>query len=157
MTMREQLTKIREENPTISDYEVGKIIGTTTRVASNLLTQFGLSRIKKPILKRPRTHGLANPVSAGACGELLICADLIPRGLDVFRSVSPSAKCDLVAIHRAAPFKSIRIEVRNGYRNPNGNLVYSKARTTDGSCDVIAVWVKDEGAIYLPDETALDQ
>ena len=52
-----------------------------------------------------------NSGQVGAMSELYVCADLIKRGFDVFRSVSPACFCDLIAIKNDKVFK---IEVKTG-------------------------------------------
>lgn len=47
--------------------------------------------------------------STGAAGEMLVSADLLSKGLEVFRAVSGGASCDLVAWFFSAPLK---IEVK---------------------------------------------
>lgn len=53
----------------------------------------------------------------GALSELLVCADLLKRGYEVFRAVSPSCSCDLIALKNKV---CMRVEVRTGYQTPRG-------------------------------------
>ena len=55
--------------------------------------------------------------TVGATHELLVCAYLMRRGFNVFRSQSPSCPCDIVAMKDGEFF---RIEVTTGYRGVNG-------------------------------------
>ena len=50
----------------------------------------------------------------GASSELRAASDLILRGYEVFRSVSPACSCDLVILKNGL---LQRIEVRSGWRN----------------------------------------
>ena len=50
-----------------------------------------------------------NPSDKGAWGESLVCADLLKRGVHVYRAISPSAPCDLMAL---VDDKLARIEVK---------------------------------------------
>lgn len=82
---------------------------------------------------RKHAHGvylISNPRSGlstgktGAISELLVAADLLRLGFDVFRAVSQSCSCDIVALRNGV---TVRIEVRTGQRNSSGGLSYSKA------------------------------
>lgn len=59
----------------------------------------------------------------GAISELLVAADLLERGYEVFRAVSQSCSCDLVA---TKPNVFLSIEVRTGKRLLHGNLNHSR-------------------------------
>ena len=52
--------------------------------------------------------------TVGALGELLVAADLLKRGYEVFRAMSPSCSCDLAVLKNG---KLMRVEVRTGYRS----------------------------------------
>lgn len=47
--------------------------------------------------------------TVGALNELRVCVDLLSKGYDVFRSVSPNCPCDLVAAKNG---RLLRVEVR---------------------------------------------
>ena len=68
----------------------------------------------------------------GAIQELRVAADLLRRGYHVFRSVSPSAHCDLVILGKDKTLK--RVEVRSAVKNLAGKFFFSKR----GNYDVIA-------------------
>jgi PD-(D/E)XK nuclease superfamily protein len=83
----------------------------------------------------------------GTQGELLVCCDLLGKGYDVYRSVSPSAKCDLVAIK---PGVILRIEVRTGTIYPaNGRISYGTERLTPEFTDLVAVVLRGKDILYL--------
>lgn len=46
----------------------------------------------------------------GAAVELMVCADLLSKGFDVYRSVSPNSACDVIAV---ASERVLRIEVKS--------------------------------------------
>jgi len=50
-----------------------------------------------------------NAGTKGAISELLVCADLLIKGFNIFRASSPSCPCDLVAINNGKPY---RVEVK---------------------------------------------
>lgn len=62
--------------------------------------------------RRPIPRG-----TTGAVSELRVAADLLERGYEVFRAVSPSCSCDLAVLKDG---KLVRVEVRTGYESPTG-------------------------------------
>lgn len=68
----------------------------------------------------------------GAISELKASADLLLKGYQVFRAVSPSAHCDLVILDKDGILK--RVEVRSGVKNREGKLFFTRT----GKYDVIA-------------------
>lgn len=86
-----------------------------------------------------------NSGNRGAVSELIASADLIQKGFEVFRSVSPTTSCDLIALRNGILF---RIEVRTAYRNKVGNLMYAKNQKP-GRMDIYAAVCGYE-VIYIP-------
>ena len=68
----------------------------------------------------------------GAIQELKVSADLLRKGYQVFRSVSPSSHCDLVRIDKKGVME--RVEVRSAIKNNAGKLFVSK----NGKYDIMA-------------------
>jgi hypothetical protein len=66
--------------------------------------------------------------TTGAIGELAAGADLLRRGYEVFRALSPSCSCDLVAVRDG---QILRIEVRTGNRNSRTGHVSYKVTVND--------------------------
>jgi hypothetical protein len=92
----------------------------------------------------PRAHkgqGL-NTGNIGAMGELLVTYDLMSKGWEVFRSVSPSSTCDLIALKDR---RLLRVEVTKGVRKPCG-LRWVKHDPT--RYDLLAVWETDGTITY---------
>lgn len=81
--------------------------------------------------------------TTGALSELVVSSDLLSKGYDVFKSVSPSCFCDLL-IHKKNII--LKIEVRTGYKNQRGDIGYSK--NTHGNIDIFAVYIREEKEIY---------
>lgn len=82
----------------------------------------------------------------GAMNEMKTCCDLIKRGFEVFRSVSPANGVDLVIIDENK--KTLRVEVTTGRYLPSGAITYT---THDNEkYDIIAV-VTDKEIKYIPD------
>jgi hypothetical protein len=61
--------------------------------------------------------------TVGAISELRVAVDLLTRGYEVFRAVSQSCSCDLIAQKNGV---LIRIESRTGYLLKSGKVTYSK-------------------------------
>lgn len=95
-----------------------------------------------------------NPVSPlstgtrGAISELAVCLDLMSRGAEVFRAMSPASSCDLAILIRGHLF---RVEVRTGTRQPSGKLFSPRSGKDEGRQDIWAVVDKESGEIeYNP-------
>ncbi len=82
--------------------------------------------------------------TVGAISELRVAVDLMMRGYDVFRALSPACSCDLAMIKDG---RLIRIEVRTGYLAMSGNVITSK-RTHRADYLAIAL---PSGIVYEPE------
>lgn len=60
----------------------------------------------------------------GAVGELLVAADLMLKGYDVFRNLSPNGLADLVALKNDRVWR-IQVKVRPGLYTSRKKGVYS--------------------------------
>lgn len=80
----------------------------------------------------------------GAVSELLVAADLLQRGYEVFRAVSAATSCDLLAMHAGVTF---RVEVRSTTRARDGKLGHRLSRYDKGRFDIAAL-VEPNGAIH---------
>ncbi len=81
--------------------------------------------------------------TVGALSEMLSSIDLMRRGYSVFRALSPSCFCDLVACKNG---EILRVECRTGYKSKSGKLNFP--RTIHESADVFSVYVHVEQKIY---------
>lgn len=83
----------------------------------------------------------------GTIAELVVCADLIKRGYDVFRAVSPSSGADLVAIKNE---NKVFVEVRTAQVSQSGKLSYP----TNLNCDYVNYFAcvihKSNTITYIP-------
>lgn len=52
------------------------------------------------------------PGTVGAIGELAVSIDLMKKGFEVYRALSPSSSCDVLALKGG---KSYPLEIRTGY------------------------------------------
>src|ERR1700733_9962221 len=76
-------------------------------------------------LKRDKLAQDIAPSSRGTIAELMVCSDLLLKGFEVYRAVSPSAKCDIIAV---VPSKNVivRLEVKSSwvtYTKSDGSVV----------------------------------
>jgi hypothetical protein len=82
----------------------------------------------------------------GALSELIVCSDLLQRGYEVFRAVSPSCSTDLIASKNDNIFK---VEVRTGRYNASKKLYYANQNVR--SHVVAVVTLVDKKIWYIPD------
>jgi hypothetical protein len=82
----------------------------------------------------------------GAISELLVCADLLKKGYEVFRAVSQHCSCDLAILKDKA---LVRVEVRTAFMNGKGELNYAKPKPEKS--DVLALVLKDGNIFYRPE------
>jgi len=87
-----------------------------------------------------------NSSTSGAFSEFIVCVDLMKRGYEVFRAVSPANSCDLIALK---PGAMKRIEVRTGNYS-KGKISFAKKIEDEGRSDHYAVVVEDRVAFYKP-------
>lgn len=84
----------------------------------------------------------------GAMSELVVSADLLRRGFYVFRSLSQSSPCDLIALRDNNHV--LRIEVSTAWEGSNGKLYTSKNRASE-KYDVLALVLPQTNAVtYEP-------
>jgi hypothetical protein len=95
--------------------------------------------LKNPISGYP---GIT-PSTVGTIGELAVSIDLLSRGVEVFRALSPACSCDLAILQNG---KLLRIEVRSGYFIKNRLIVTNKKHRAD----VLAVHVRGYEVFYEP-------
>jgi hypothetical protein len=81
--------------------------------------------------------------ATGARSELIICADLIRLGYEVFRAVSPQCSCDLMILRKGI---AERVEVRTGRRTRAGVAYPPRSRA-----DIMAVVAREDDSIWYID------
>ncbi len=80
---------------------------------------------------------------------MAVCSALLLAGWDVYRSVAPHGRCDLIAQRDT---KTLRIEVTTGRFYRKGSpLSYPDHAKTKASWDVLAVVVPETGEIHWKD------
>jgi len=100
-------------------------------------------------LQAPASQSLRGKVASGTVGavqELRVSVDLLLRGYEVFRALSPSSSCDLAATKDG---KFLKIEVTTGYISVSGKVLAPKK--LDREFDVLAVVMHDGCIVYDPD------
>ena len=83
----------------------------------------------------------------GAIGELRVCVDLLIKGFNVYRSVSPACSADLVITKEGRLY---RIEVTTGYFDAKGNIINNKKYADQSKFDVVAIAFKNGEIKYVP-------
>lgn len=86
--------------------------------------------------------------TVGTIGELRVSTDLLIRGFDVYRSLSPACKADLVVLKEK---KLVRVEVTTGYLDYKGNVINNKKYADQSNFDVVAVVFTTGEIKYFPD------
>jgi endogenous inhibitor of DNA gyrase (YacG/DUF329 family) len=83
--------------------------------------------------------------SRGAIGELAVSIDLMKKGFEVFRNVSPHGDCDLIIMKNGSV---ARVEVRSASKNAKTGKVYTPTGH-GGKADILAIYTWDE-ILYDP-------
>ena len=86
----------------------------------------------------------SNCGTEGTLGELIVAADLMRRGYQVFRAISPSCDYDLIILKGT---HLLKVEVTKGYRD-KGVLRWPKHYK---AYDVLAVWEINSTITYIPE------
>jgi len=101
----------------------------------------------KPDLKNNINRDISKSTT-GAASELFVSADLLCRGFDVFRAVSPCCSCDLIAV-KGKLF--LRIEVKTG-RIFNEKIIFPSIKGKMAErYDILAICVNCQKIIYKPE------
>lgn len=137
--MRQKFLDYIEANPNATQAQVAAAFGVTRQRVSQLCKAEGIQLARPvgqtggrgniaplPVYKtimgrdRERFIGKGGNSTIGALCEVVVCADLLDRGIHVYRSMSPDSPCDLVALVDGKPF---RIEVKCSRKDRYGNVV----------------------------------
>lgn len=106
-----------------------------------------------PRRRRPGPRSQHNAV--GAATELIVAADLLSRGYEVFRSMAGTCSCDLIAmrdIDDGCEFQMLRVEAKTAHLDKRDGNSVSYDQGNPEEYDVLAVyhpWSKT--IVYLPD------
>jgi hypothetical protein len=88
--------------------------------------------------------------TAGALSELIVSADLLARGYEVFRALSPSCSCDLIIFRDG---RQHRVEVRTGSLTLSGSRSFPFSERDKGRSDIAAVVYCRHEIIYYDSKT----
>lgn len=106
--------------------------------------QFCNNRCRKKLVLGERASSLST-ATRGAVSELRVAVDLLERGYEVFRALSPSCSCCDIAILKDG--KLLRVECRTGSYLKSGKHYHT---TQNIRADVLAVILPDK-IIYAPE------
>jgi hypothetical protein len=79
--------------------------------------------------------------NVGAANELRVAADLILKGYDVFRALSPQCVCDLAILKDK---RLLRVEVRTGQPSKRRTKPFWPKRKQVNNADIWAVVLPDQ-------------
>jgi hypothetical protein len=92
--------------------------------------------------------------TTGAVGELIASADLLQRGFHVFRALSPSCPCDLLAYRLTDSPPFYRVQVRTArldrVASGAGTLNFRLKESDAGKFDLLALVVENRDVYYVP-------
>lgn len=100
----------------------------------------------KNYTKSPYESSGIGRITVGAANELRVAADLMFKGYEVFRALSPQASCDLAILKNG---KLLRVEVRSGRPSRNRKSPFWPKDKRPGLSDVWVVVLPDQ-IIYNP-------
>jgi len=103
-----------------------------------------------PYMNSDKTNKTISSSTVGAISEIEISSDLMKKGYAVFRAMSPSCFCDLIAIKKGKLFK---IEVRTGYIGLKNQISFAwnekdRGNLKEKNINLIAIYVKNKDKIY---------
>lgn len=96
--------------------------------------------------KRARRN--VNTAHVGALGELLVSVDLMRRGYQVFRALSPGSSCDMLVLKNNTVQ---RVEVTKGSRHTKDKNKLWWPKHDPSRYDILVVW-EDSGLITYPEQ-----
>ena len=91
----------------------------------------------------PRINRDRNVV--GVVSEHRVIVDLLNKGYEIFKAISPASSCDLAVLHGG---KLLRVEVTTAHYSPTGKMAYSRHKRDN--FDLMAIVLHDK-IIYIPE------
>lgn len=98
-------------------------------------------------IRRPAYAVKLHTGTIGALSEIVIASDLMRRGYHIFRAMSPASPFDLVAVNND---QMLRIEVRTGKIQANGDAACTFTNQDEGRSDVLAIVLMGTEIVYWP-------
>ena len=80
----------------------------------------------------------------GSISEMQVAVDLMRNGFSVFRALSQSCHCDLIATKLESVF---RIEVKTGYKSPKTGKIQHPKLVSE-KYDIFAAYERNEAKVY---------
>ena len=117
---------------------------TPYRAGTNLNSKFRGENSSEG--KRIRRN--VNTSHIGTLGELLVSVDMMRRGYQVFRALSPGSSCDMLVLKNN---EVLRVEVTKGSRHTKDQTKLWWPKHAPERYDIIAVW-EDNGLITYPEK-----
>lgn len=160
MSTREAVVAAVAEDPTLTAPAIAERFGISRQRVHQIVRTANLKLRRAPSGPRRLVQqgpgqrwmngaggiGKHNASFIGAALELIASVDLMKRGAHVYRAMSSTSPCDLVAWLGG---ELIRVEVRSGRRNGTGKLCYSPPEAR--RYDVLAVVEPNGTVTYKPD------
>lgn len=159
--MKQEFLEYIAANPRATQAEAADHFNVSRQRISTLCKTLGVKMIHagavrdwsqpvegKSILGRVITHRQGDCGSRGAAAELLVCVDLLDRGIHVFRAQAPNTPCDLIALIGE---KSVKIEVKSSKMTATGKPFIPKAGLKNKTFDAVALVVPGAGIEYHPE------
>lgn len=154
MTKSKQVVEWCRANPEATTADLMDRFSVSRQAVHQALSRAGLRaapahqpRIRDYAAPPPRFKIALPSNVTGALAELLVCTDLLERGLDVYRSITPSGRCDLVTVCRSTG-ETNRVEVKCGRMSRSGKVVCNPG--PHNSFDTLAIVIGNSEIIYDP-------
>lgn len=160
---RERIVALLKADPSLTQSELARRVGVSKQRVSQILYSAGLQagsyqfprdangrRITSPPRIMVETGMDIDPVNAtvaGTIAELVVAADLLARGWQVFFPMVRTTKCDLLATDKTGE-RVIRVEVRSGRRVGESITFLRKDKAV---CDHYAIVLPREPVTYKPE------
>lgn len=98
-------------------------------------------------LAMPPVQSRVTAANRGAMTELMVCVDLMARGIPVFRAVAPNCPCDLIA---QVAGRLLRVEVKTSPTQFRDVISRMERGLTTG-VDLVAYVLSTGEAVYHPE------
>lgn len=116
-------------------------------------TSYNRAKVCSDICRKQRFNKITGRYSntdlssgtVGAISEMMVGVDLMKKGYAVFRALSPSCLCDLVAYKNN---RSFLVEVRTGYIQESGKVFFVKNLKDKGRQDIYGIYVRAEDKVF---------
>lgn len=158
-----QVVELRKAHPDWTLRLIGEAIDVSKQYVSNVLRDAGLkTSATNPATEenpKERRKGGVNTTwtgsgavalakgDIGAVTELMVCADLVRSGHDVYRAVTQSSPADIIVWANERPY---RIEVKAAQVNPeSGRWIHGASQKT-GKFDILALVAPSGQIRYKP-------